>query len=460
MEVTPKLRNRLLMQNGIFVVLLVALAALIAFFARDYRAEYDLTQSSRNTLSQQTRDMLGKLGPIKVTVFATRQAEVRKPVQEFLAPYQRVKPDLTVTLVDPREEPKLAQAAGIRADGESVIELNQKSEHLTEYNEQSFVNVLMRLARSGERLAMALDGHGERRLSGVANHDLGEFGKQLGARGFKTNALNLAIAQEVPANASMLLIANPQVDLQPGEVQKIKQYVQKGGNLLWLIDTEPLHGLQPIAETLGLILGPGTVVDPDAARVNAAPTIAVSSGYGRHPITDNFRLNTVYPFARQIGVNEKSSEGGDKGADKAGESGDWKIARLVEVAPRGWVEMGKLDGPLTFDKTRDVAGPVNIAVALERPVGDRAQRVVVVGNGHFLSNQFLGNGGNLELGVNMVNWLSGDDALITIQPRPVRDSNLELSRASQYVILFGFLIFLPLAFISTGILVWWRRRKA
>jgi ABC-type uncharacterized transport system involved in gliding motility auxiliary subunit len=356
---------------------------------------------------------------------------------------------LTVTLVDPREEPKLAQAAGIRADGESVIEYNQKSEHLTEYNEQSLVNLLMRLARAGERLAMALEGHGERRLTGVANHDLGEFGKQLGARGFKTNALNLAIAQEVPANASMLLIANPQVELQPAEVAKITQYVQKGGNLLWLIDTEPLRGLQPIAEALGLTLGPGTVVDPDAARVNAAPTIAVSASYGRHPVTDNFRLNTFYPFARQIGVNEKGSEGSE-----------WKVARLVDVAPRGWVEMGKLDGSIAFDKARDVPGPVTIAVALERTVGDRVQRVVVVGNGHFLSNQFLGNGGNLELGVNMVNWLAGDDALITIQPRPARDSSLELGRGAQYVILFGFLVFLPLAFVSTGILVWWRRRKS
>jgi ABC-type uncharacterized transport system involved in gliding motility auxiliary subunit len=446
MQVTSKLRTRLLMQNSIFIVLLIALAALIAFFAREYRAEYDLTQSSRNTLSQQTRDVLAKLGaPVKVTVFATRQAEVRKPVQEFFAPYQRAKPDFAVTLVDPREEPKLAQAAGIRADGESVIEFNQKSEHLTEYNEQSLVNVLTRLARSGERLAMALEGHGERRLTGVANHDLGEFGKQLTAKGLKTNGLNLAIAQEVPANASMLLIANPQVDLQPAEVAKIKQYVQKGGNLLWLIDTEPLRGLQPIAEALGLTLGPGTVVDPDAARVNAAPTIAVSASYGRHPVTDNFRLNTIYPFARQIGVTE---------------GGEWRVARLVDVAPRGWVEMGKLDGSIAFDKARDVPGPITIAVALERTVGDRAQRVVIVGNGHFLSNQFLGNGGNLELGVNMVNWLAGDDALITIQPRPARDSSLELGRGAQYVILFGFLVFLPLAFVSTGILVWWRRRKS
>ena len=449
MQVTPKLRAHLLVQNGVFVVLLVALAALLAFVAREYRAEYDLTQNARNTISRQTRDVLAKLsGPVRVTVYATRQdarGDARKQVQDFLAPYQRLKPDISVNFVDPREEPKLAQAAGIRVNGEGVVEYNQKSEHLTEYNEQSLVNLLMRLARSGERLVMSLEGHGERRLSGIANHDLGEFGKQLAAKGFKTNSLNLAVAQEVPANASMLLIANPQVDLQPAEAQKIKQYVQKGGNLLWLLDPEPLRGLQPVAELLGLTLGPGTVVDPDAAKFNASPTVAIAASYGRHAITDNFRLNTIFPFARQIGVAD---------------GGDWRATRLIEVAPRGWVEMGKLDGTIAFDKARDVPGPVNIAVALERNINERIQRVVVVGNGSFLANSFLGNGGNLDLGVNLVNWLAGDDTLIAIQPRPSVDSGLDLGRGAQYLILFGFLIFLPIAFATTGVLIWWRRRKS
>lgn len=447
MQVTARLRLQMLVQSGVFVVLLVALAALIAYFAREYRVDYDLTQNARNTVSRQARDVLSRLaGPVRVTVYATRQdtrGDARRQVQDFLAQYQRLKPDISVIFVDPREEPKLAQAAGIRVNGEAVVEYNQKSEHLTDYNEQSFVNLLMRLARAGERLVMALDGHGERRLAGIANHDLGEFGKQLAAKGFKTGSLNLAIAQEVPANASLLLIASPQVDLQPVETQKIRQYVQKGGNLLWLIDPEPLHGLQPIAELLGLTLGPGTVVDPDAAKLNASPTVAIAASYGRHAITDNFRLNTVFPLARQIGVAD---------------GGDWRATRLIEVAPRGWVEMGKLGGAIAFDKSRDVPGPVNIAVALERTINERTQRVVVIGNGSFLANTFLGNGGNLDLGVNVVNWLAGDDTLIAIQPRPSLDSNLELGRGAQYAILFGFLIFLPLAFAATGVLIWWRRR--
>jgi len=440
---------QMLLQNGLFVVLLIAFAALIAYFAQDYRLIRDVTQNGRNTLSQQARDVLGKLTePVKITIYATRQdarGDLRKTLRDFFAPYQRVRPDIIVTFIDPREEPKLAQAAGIRLPGESVIEYGQKKENLTNYNEQSFINALMRMMRAGDRLIMGLDGHGERRLSGVANHEFGEFGKQLNAKGFKTNSLNLAVAPEVPANANVLLIASPQVDLQAAEVQKIRAFVQGGGNLLWLIDQEPLHGLQPVAEQLGLILGPGTVVDPDAVKVNASPAVSIGAGYGRHAITDNFTLNTVFPFARQIGANEGR---------------DWRITRLIDVAPRGWVEMGRLDDKISFDKARDIPGPVTIALALERSVSERPQRVIVVGNGSFLANQFLGNGGNLDLGMNMVNWLAGDDALITLQPRATIDSNLDLGRASQYFLLFTYFVFLPLAFAAVGVLIWWRRRKA
>ena len=439
-------RWRLWLQNGVFVVLLAALVALLAWFAHQYSFEHDLTQNGRNTLSQQTREFLGKLnGPIHVTVFATKQGNLRKLAGDFLALYRRVKPDLSIVFVDPREDPQQVREAGARVNGEMVVEYNHKTEHLTDYSEQAFVNTLMRLARSSERLVMVLTGHGERRIDGIANFDLGEFGKQLTTKGFKTAGLNLELAQEVPANAALLVIASPQVDLQPAEVDKIKQYLEKGGNLLWLIDPEPLHGLQPIAEMLGLVLGPGVVVDPAAQQFNASPAMAIAASYDRrHPITANFNLNSVFPFARAV---------------DAADGGDWRVTKLIEVAPRGWIETGKLNNKISFDKNRDVPGPVNIALALERTVDDRAQRVVVVGNGNFLANTFLGNGGNVDLGINIINWLASDENLITLQPRPTVDSELDFGRTAQYLLVYGFLVLLPLVFAGTGVAIWWRRRR-
>jgi ABC-type uncharacterized transport system involved in gliding motility auxiliary subunit len=60
----------------------------------------------------------------------------------------------------------------------------------------------------------------------------------------------------------------------------------------------------------------------------------------------------------------------------------------------------------------------------------------------------------------MINWLAGDDALITVQPRSRSDLTLELTRPGLALLGFGFLIVLPLALLICGVVIWWRRRKA
>jgi ABC-type uncharacterized transport system len=451
MRLTRRRRLELLLHHGVFVLLLILLGTLLAYLAREFRYEHDLTRGHRNTLSAATLELLGRIeGPVSVTAYAlARNAQgdnMHRRIEESLRPWQRAKPDITLSVVDPREQPQEAARAGVRAPFELVVEYRKRSERLTEFNEQAFANVLMRLVRGADRFVMWLDGHGERKLDGRANHDLGEFGRQLEHKGFRLSSVNLALAQEVPANAALLVIASPQVDLLPAEVQKVRRHVAGGGNLLWLIDPEPLRGLAPVAELLGLVLTPGTVVDPLAAQLNApaAFAVGVAAGYGRHPVTISLDRNTVFPFARQLGATELE---------------EWRATPLVDVAQRGWVETGSLQGKLAFDKNRDFPGPVTIAMAFERSRGARQQRVVVVGNGHFLSNAYLGNGGNLVLGVNIVNWLSGDDRLITIQPRVAADGAFDITQPLLLLIALTFVFALPLAFVATGAFIWWRRRR-
>lgn len=451
MQITKKVRTQLLAQGGLYTVLLLVLAMLLAWVAREYRGQWDVTANARNTLSQNTQDALRQLeGPVHITAYAVAKSpggDVHKLLREKLAPWQRIKPDLAVTLVDPRDDPKRANAANLRSPNEMVIEHKGRTEHLPveNFNEQNLVNALLRLSRTTNTVVYWLDGHGERKLDGVANHDLGDFGRQLQMRGYKLSSLNLTIAQQVPRNAGALIIASPQTDLQEAEVTKIRTWVEGGGNLLWLIDPEPLRGLDPLAEFLGLVLTPGTVVDPTMRPKSGPPTLTVASQYARHPVTGAFRLNTLFPGARQIGA-----------ADREG----WTITPLIDAAQRGWVETGALNDDPKFDDKRDFRGPVNIASAFERTVNDRQQRAVVVGNGNFLANAFLGNGGNLQLGMAMLNWLTGDDKLIAIAPRPAADVQINIDQTMLYLLAFTFLVLLPLSFAITGVVVWWRRRKA
>ena len=84
---------------------------------------------------------------------------------------------------------------------------------------------------------------------------------------------------------------------------------------------------------------------------------------------------------------------------------------------------------------------------------------MVIGDGDFLSNAFLGNGGNLNLGLNIVNWLSQNDPFINIPAKTSPDRSLQLSPLASWAIGFGFLIVLPALLIGSGVVIWFQRRK-
>ena len=449
-----------LLRNILFVLLLSGIASASGYFAIRYSIQRDMTHNASNSLEPVSAEVLEQLtGPVNVTVYATehdaRLGDIRKIIRDFLSLYQRYKPDIKLVFIDPEKEAGKTRAAGVQLNGEMVVEYAGRSEHLTRINEQIFTSALLRLAHRRDQTVMYLDGHGERKLDGIANHDLGApFGAKLRQNGFRLNSLNLALAQEVPANISVLVVTHPQLDLMPGEVDKLLRYVDRGGNLLWLVDAEPLRGLERLAEKFDLLLPPGIVIDPAAAEMNVPTTWSLGASYSPHAVTRNFNLITAFPEARPITWNENP---------------EWEHHMLVEVAARGWVsrypdkeklhDENLLSGHM-FDKQHDTPGPAVIAVAMQRNINDREQRIVVVGSGAFLSNSFAGNGGNVDLGVNMVNWLAGEEHLITLQPRAARDSNLVLGKTQLTLISVGFLVVVPLLLALVGGVMWWKRRRA
>ncbi len=422
-------------------LLLLAIVFMLGFISAQYVKTWDLTQNGRNSLSDVTVDLLEKAkGPISITSYASRNdpkfGNIQQRVKDFLAPYRRAKSDISLDFVDPVEEPKLAEKAGVTMDGEMIVKYGGKTGRLSSLNEQAFDNLMIRLSRKEGRLVLALSGHGERKLDGIANFDLGDFGRKLKQNGFSTGSVNLALVQDLPENMSVLLLTSPQIDLLPGEAKKIEAYVDRGGNLLWLVDQqneggEPLHGLQPLADKLGLLLTPGTVIDPSSVKLNAPENWALGTLYGSHPVTRNFDLVTVFPFARQIGVREGSG---------------WHVTPLVEAAQNGRLTVGNEKGPFT------------LAVGMERNIDGREQRIAVVGSGEFLANTYVGNGGNMDFGVNLVNWLSRDEKLISVQPKATLDSSMLLSKTKASFMAIGLLFGIPLLFVSIAAFLGWKRR--
>ncbi len=436
----------LIYRSLVYFGLIVACVALYQLASR-FPLQQDFTQNELNSLEEGSVHILAQLDqPLEITLYATeqdaKQGDVRKLVSDFIALYQRYKPDIQLSFVDPLKEPEAVRKSGIRGNGEMVLSYAGRREHLTMLNEQTITSALMRLARNREQWVMYVTGHGERKLDGNANHDLGEFGRRLTQNGYRVAPLNLTVAQEVPDNISLLVITQPQHKLFKGESAKLMRFVKRGGNLLWLLDAEPLRGLEGLAEQLHIDPLPGMIIDPAAQQLNAPKDWTLGGGYPPHPITHNFDLITAFPYATALTVDD---------------SEDWIRHSIVDGATNGWVSLRR---DMRFDATQDVPGPFSLALALQRSGPEFEQRVVVVGSGAFLSNAYSGNGGNLDLGMNMINWLAGDEQFITLAPHTAKDGAISFSKQQLTAFTYGLLLVLPLLMIAIGGWLWWRRHHA
>ena len=467
MLVTNNTRRNSRLGNIVFLLLFLGVVGLLAWLSTRYSFEADWTANGRNTLSDASTALLAKLdGPVTITSYATEDDSVRQAVQTLVNKYQRYKKNLDLRFVNPDLEPNTVRALGISINGELVVAYQGRSENLKELSEQGLTNSLQRLARSGERWLIFLNGHAERNPQGVANHDLGQWGQNLARKGFKIQRHNLVKNPQLPTNTQVLILASPQLDLLPGEVAIIKHYLDSGGNMLWLSDPSPddpqnthLHGLSILAKQLGLGFQPGTIVDPTTQALGVSdPRFALVADYPNHDITQNIDSLSLFPQSHGLITTPVAG---------------WASQRLLQTEARSWSETDKLTGTLHFDRSKDINGPLTLGIALTRPrPSDKAnepqahkgipapqQRIVVFGDGDFLANAYLGNGANLSLGMNAINWLAHDDELLNIPVRISSDRQLELSPLAQGIIGFGFLLVLPLLLGGSGLLIGWQRRK-
>ena len=466
MKITSKPRLQSRLNSLATLLLIVCLTILLAWLSVRYQTQMDWTQSGRHTLSHASQKVLERVeGPVEITAYAREDAALRKAVEKIVGRYQRLKTDIHLKFINPDAVPDEVRNAGVSFNGEMLLRYQGRTEHVKTGTEEEFTNALQRLARGSEHWLAFLEGHGERDPHGTARHDLRLWASQLALRGFKIQPLNLASVQVIPNNTKILVIASPTVDLLPGEVALIVEYLSRGGNILWLSDPGSLHGLEPLAEQLNIEIPAGVVIDFSGSLVGIEdPTIVLNTPglYPEHTITKGFNLTTFFPTTASIKVKDQTED-----------LAQWNKSSLLISGDHTWLKTGVIESEaeVEFNGDSDTPGPLDIGISLERalektvdnesdedPSGIQ-QRIIIIGDGDFLSNAYVGNSGNLDLGVRLINWLSNDDDFITIPIKTVNDAQLEFPAYATWIIGFGFIFILPLLFLGTGLFIWWHRKK-
>ena len=435
-------------QDQLLAGLCALLALTLLWLNHRHVLDLDLTANARHSLTKLsiTKVMALQGAPLEVLAVIGPNQTQRDAVETLIDRYRQYKADITLSFVNPEIEPDRARELDAAPGGELFLRFSGREARLQNVSERTLTQAMHRLSAGGQRDVGFVTGHGERNIHRQTNDDYAYVAQTLQNGGFRAMPISLVSVPRVPDNIEVLVIAAPQQPFFPGEVAAVLDYVSRGGNLLWLIDSADYAGLRALALELGIDLIDGQVIDTNSQAWGAeSPTFAVIDQYPQHPINDGLQLPVLLPQARALSITPLAGQ---------------NVAPLLLTGSNSWTELGPVSGAVSFDEsTGETRGPLVLAAAVERQRSKGTQRVVVVGDADLFASTWIGNGANREYISRINGWLAGaDEDLVFTTPRAA-DSEVHLTRRQTLVIGVGFLIVLPVLFLLVAVYFWQMQQR-
>lgn len=462
-QVTQTVKSRQAQRGTNAVVMTVAFIGIVALLnvlvARN-PVRWDLTETGEYTLSPQTRQILANLDqPVHVIGFYTAGNSNRATAEGKLREYAVHTDKLTYEFVDPDTTPTLAQRYQIRTEG-LVFLSGDRRQDVQGVSESDITNGILKVTSDKQAKVAFVTGHGERQIDGFDQQAYSRAKAALEDDNYVVTTLNLA-TETIGDDISAVILAGPQQPLLDQERDVLNDYLRRGGKLMLLIDPRVDANVDALLANYGISLGRDLVIDPERALFSDAG-VPVIIEYGWSQITKDLP-QTVFP-----GVAALTLPSADNTPDGV------TVSTLARTSPGSWAEKA-LQNP-RFDEGVDAKGPLTIAATVEAPVKqegeetepDQAEtdtdepkkttRIVVVGDSDFASDTFISMVGNRDFFVNSVNWLTENEELISIRPKPPTDRSIFLTATQANLVIFSSVVVLPLIVLIAGASVWWSRR--
>jgi ABC-type uncharacterized transport system involved in gliding motility auxiliary subunit len=444
---------------AVYVLMVLAILSAANYLAQRYNKTLDTTSNKIFSLSDQTRKVVSNLKEdVKIYYFdqSSRINESRfgPSPKDLLDRYDNLSPKVSVEYVDPVKNPKRALDMKITSAGTTIVEVGAKREEAKSLSEEQVTNALIRALKTEKKTLCFLEGHGEHDIENSDPNGFSGAKEAVEGSNYATKGVSLLEKEPaVPQDCTILVAGGPRTELVEVELQAIRKFIEGGGRAIFMVDPPTRNvataNLVKFLGDLGVKVNNDLVVDLSGiGQLFGADALSpLVAKYESHAITREMRnVASLFPLSRSV-------EPGDS-KDKI------TVEKLFSTTPRSYGTTDLSSREIKVDPKKDKAGPLSLAVAgTYRTDKEGVQgRFVVTGSSSFASNTALGFGGNRDLFLNMVAWLSSDEDLISIRPKDPEDRRLTLSASQMRTIFYTSMISLPLLIIVSGTYVWWRRR--
>ncbi len=476
-------------------LLIAAILVLVNIISIRLFGRLDLTKQGVFTLAEASRDLVSQLDDrVNVKAYFTEDLPApyngnRRAVLDILNEYKAyAKGNLQYEFINPEGEKgeQEAQQQGIAPVQVQVVE-DDKLEVKRGYmglvfqyeDRKELLPVVQNLASLEYDISSALKRlttRTKRRIGFTAGYGEPELGalrqaSQMLAGQYELVPVDLAVDSSRRIDVDALLVIAPQKKFSEAAVELLRQYLAGGGKIAFMLNrmsaslqaryAQPIEtGLEGLLQTYGIAVNADLVRDAQCANISVVQQqgsftmqtqmpfvyIPVASTFHRDNIMVKDLSSVVFHFVSSIDTAGASAIGAD-----------------VDVLVRSSKQGGRQSGFIMMDPfqrfTRAELAEEGIPLAVSVTGGEASiARVVVVGDGDFMQDEFLGNRGNLTFFVNIVDYLADDAGLITIRSKNIIQPPLEqVSDGTKRLVKYGNLLLPPVLVILYG-LIRWRRR--
>lgn len=470
------LKSKWLRDTGMTAILIAAIV--VMFLGINALMKYldikdiDLTKEKLYSLTEETKERIAALPETdKINIYMIDFKE-QDAAYELAKLYTKINKNISLEIVDLEERPDFKTKYHVDTGFYTVIiDAGEKNKILTSadfYNvdystgettditEQRLTNSILALSSVGKTVPIyTLSGHNEK----IGNMTV--LKTYLELENFELKDLDLLTAQKVPDDCENLIIASPTKDFTDLEANALKEYIQRGGNIVWLNDPYAAEGETPYMKSVLDMYGvtirqDGVVFEQDTSRMVMGnpdfilPSIEqsdITAGIGTVLLMDSGKL--------------------DFASDEELENLKVRRTELLRTTSNSFFRTDLKQTSFTPVEGEAIGTSVVAALLEKQLEEEKTSKLIVFANNLFATDRSIYVGqsavpaigfyANKDLIINSIQYMSNVDDTITI--RKTITNTRYTATETQDRIIKAIIFTLPVVIVIFGIVIWQLRRR-
>jgi len=471
------------------VVLVLFLVLMVNSIAFKHYKRWDFSRDQKYALSDKTKRFLNTIkGKVRITVFFSPNTPITVDVQNLLTEFQyaakgkidienidpernlsrakevvdkyKVVSDESLLVIDYAGRNKTVKASEMADVDQSRMAFGEGPRVTAFKGEQAVTSAIMDLVEGKKNTLGYVLGHKEPPLAG--NTPISVLKTFIENENIKFQELNLFDVGAIPPELKAIVIAGPQYDFSDREMKLVRDFWEKQGRVLLLLD--------PAAKTpkLNAFLNElGVKANDDRLMV------FLRTGIQEVALTRDVQAHFLggSPITKRLADVHALFFGGTSSLTLEPErvrAANIRLEPLIQAEKGYFAETdynSNDQAKLQADAKRNPGTLLTIGVSIEKggSADDRVQvnsaRMVVVSNATFIQDNALTQDQQaLDFISGSVNWLLSREQLIGIAPKVPKTLTFSLNEDALRNLRWIILVLLPVVPAVIGGAVWWRRR--